>query len=65
VHDKEVRFQVANSKPKEGFTKDRVGGVGLANTKKRLALLYPNKQHGLIINDTEDLFKVDLKITLS
>lgn len=65
VAEKEISFRCVNTKPKEAFTKDGVGGVGLSNTKKRLALLYPDDKHVLRINDTEDLFEVILKISLS
>ncbi len=56
-------FRVVNSIPANDFTKDEIGGVGLENTKKRLELLYPNKQHELKINQTNDQFEVILKIT--
>lgn len=39
-------------------------GIGLANTKARLQLLYPNK-HQLRVSDQADRFTVDLSITLS
>ena len=39
-------------------------GIGLPNTKARLALLYPN-QHQLQISDLPDSFTVDLSLTLS
>lgn len=65
VDNKDITFRSTNSKPKEQFTKDSVGGVGLVNTKKRLALLYPDNQHNLVINDTNDQFEVILKIKLS
>jgi len=64
VIEKEIIFSCVNSKPKVAFTKDQVGGVGLVNTKKRLALLYPDL-HKLDITDTEELFEVILKINLS
>ncbi|MCG8330890.1 MAG: sensor histidine kinase [Chitinophagales bacterium] len=42
---------------------DSKGGIGLANAKKRLALLYPNKHH-LIIKKEELYFSVNLEIEL-
>ncbi|WP_298539435.1 histidine kinase [uncultured Aquimarina sp.] len=38
-------------------------GIGIKNTKKRLQLLYP-KQHQLLIEENDNLFKVTLTITL-
>ena len=64
VDSNTITFQVVNSIPKINFTKDDVGGVGLENVKKRLQLLYPNEQHQLIINQTNDQFEVNLKINL-
>jgi two-component system, LytTR family, sensor kinase len=54
------RFEVENSKPAKTIQKDSIGGIGLENVKKRLAILYPQK-HSLTINDT-DTFKVTLII---
>ena len=60
--DKEItELNVANSVPSNRFTKDKVGGVGLENIKKRLALLYPNK-HELTIDNSEYRFEIKLKI---
>jgi hypothetical protein len=39
-------------------------GLGISNTKNRLALLYPN-QYTLIINKSEDTFTVELNLNLS
>jgi len=64
VIEKAIIFSCSNSKPKEVFTKDGVGGVGLVNTKKRLSLLYPDR-HNLTIKDTDEMYEVILKITLS
>jgi sensor histidine kinase YesM len=41
--------------------KDKTSGIGLANTRKRLALLYPGK-HNLTIKQKEGIFKVVLQI---
>jgi sensor histidine kinase YesM len=38
-------------------------GIGLANVRKRLELLYPNK-HELVINNEEEVFIVNLKLLL-
>ncbi len=53
-------FEIENSKPTKTIQKDSVGGIGLENVKKRLAILYPQK-HDLYINDA-DTFKVTLII---
>lgn len=52
-------FKISNSKPNTEFTKDKVGGIGLQNVRRRLELLYP-QQHQLTINDNEDSFEVEL-----
>lgn len=65
VNDRTIVFQVVNSIPENNFIKDEVGGIGLENVKKRLRLLYPNKQHELTIRQTDNQFEALLKITLS
>ncbi|MEM1322420.1 MAG: histidine kinase [Bacteroidota bacterium] len=62
--DNTIAFRVVNSVPKNNFTKDEVGGVGLENTKKRLNFLYPNGKHQLSIRQTDDQFDVHLKISV-
>ncbi|WP_442846734.1 sensor histidine kinase [Leeuwenhoekiella sp. H156] len=42
--------------------KDKTGGIGLNNVKRRLSLLYPNR-HELSIDHQHDFFSVDLKIS--
>lgn len=43
--------------------KDKTGGIGLANVKRRLALIYPQK-HQLRIDQQNSTFTVDLNIAL-
>lgn len=43
--------------------KDRTGGIGLVNVKRRLALIYPDR-HELLVERQTDNFVVDLKIFL-
>ncbi len=62
--DREIIFEVKNSLPKQDFTKDKVGGIGLENVKRQLELLYPNR-HELRIEGKEDSFQVYLKIEMS
>lgn len=52
-------FSIANNKHPDG--NPRKEGIGLTNVKKRLELLYPSK-HKLIIEDTGNLFRVELRI---
>ena len=64
--ENEVTLNVKNSLGKSKIKKDKtyVGGIGLANTKKRLDLLYPNS-HNLEIGEKEGNFEVQLKINLN
>ncbi len=59
-----VLFEIENSKPQVPVVKDEVGGIGIENVKKRLAIVYPNR-HELLINETSQAFKVNLKIDLN
>lgn len=43
--------------------KDKTGGIGLANVKRRLALIYP-KKYQLHIEQQNSIFTVDLQIAL-
>ena len=58
-----LHFSTINSKNDNNQQKDDVGGVGLKNIRKRLALNYPN-QHELVINNLEYAFEVRLKIKM-
>lgn len=58
-----LEFKVQNSIPEVGFTKDEVGGIGLENVKRRLALLYPDR-HSLIINQNDQKFEVNLYLEI-
>jgi hypothetical protein len=55
-------FSILNDK-KEKTVHRKFGGIGLANVKKRLELLYPGK-HELKIEDRENTFYVEMKIIL-
>lgn len=59
-----VDFEIENSKPKKALIKDDVGGIGLENVKKRLAILYPEK-HTLEIEENDTSFKVNLHLELA
>lgn len=57
-------FRCINSKNEEDQQKDKTGGVGLVNIRKRLQLRYGKKQQ-LLIRDEEDTFEVKLLIELT
>lgn len=59
----EIRFEVENSLPDKGFTKDQTGGIGLENVKRQLELIYPDR-HELSLEVAEERFSVVLKIQL-
>ncbi len=61
VTDERLHFKLINGKP--GGEKPPGVGLGLANVKKRLSLLYPNA-HELRISEDEDSFIVSLTIIL-
>jgi len=55
----DLHFMVENKY--EEKQKDKVGGIGVANVKKRLAYVY-NERHDLKINNDRDSYKVHLII---
>ena len=59
-----IRFSCANSKPPRDISKDKVGGIGIENVKKRLSYLYRDRHH-IEIKDEADRFEVLLEINLS
>jgi hypothetical protein len=61
MQDDELWMKLINGKP-SGINKE-IPGIGIANVRKRLELLYPGK-HELQINDEEDMYIVNLKLTL-
>ena len=56
-------FNIANSKPKRSYTKDRIGGIGLNNVRRRLELQYPGL-HKIKIQNHPHIFEVTLKLAL-
>jgi two-component system LytT family sensor kinase len=56
-------FKVMNSISTQQHSKDKTSGIGLANVKRRLELLYKEDQKLEIIHD-ENIFIADLKIKL-
>lgn len=55
-------FIVSNSKDNHRSTEPR-GGIGLANVKRRLELVYPGK-HQLNVHNSEEVFTVDLQLKI-
>ncbi len=59
-----LKLVVSNSVSGESkSTKDKVGGVGMENVRKRLVLLYPN-QHDLVLKMDKKSYSSILKINL-
>jgi len=63
VRNNELHFKCINSKPRIVATKKEVGGLGLANVKRRLELIYPAR-HILQTDDNTDTYSVSLTIKL-
>ena len=61
VEGEKLRFKCSNSKADQA--NEEKGGVGLDNVRKRLNLLYDNN-YTLAINDTPDIYQVELVIPL-
>lgn len=60
----ELIFSVKNSIPTTHFEKDKVGGIGVTNVKRRLELIYPNR-HELLIDEENNVHSVLMKIKVS
>ena len=61
VTDYHLNFSIHNFK--NDFLKDETGGIGLANVRKRLSLLYP-RSHAFTIEETDKDFLVQLELPL-
>ena len=59
-----MHFSVTNDVGPGDDSKDGSSGIGIANVRRRLAILYPDK-HELSISNTPDKFTVDLSIHLA
>jgi LytS/YehU family sensor histidine kinase len=60
----ELVFKITNSIPETETTCPKKGGIGLANLKRRLDLLYPER-HVLQIEKQEHLFNVNLSLKMT
>ncbi|RYE59507.1 MAG: histidine kinase [Sphingobacteriales bacterium] len=61
--DRQLIFTCVNSKPPFEHTKTTFGGLGLANIKRRLELLFGD-HHKLAISETADRYTVNLTLNL-
>ncbi|WP_276390990.1 sensor histidine kinase [Eudoraea chungangensis] len=58
----EVQLRIENSIPKETIYKDKVGGIGLENVKRRLQILYPQKHTLHIHNNGTFIVKLVIRV---
>ena len=63
IEERDLYFNLSNSKPMLTAEKMVTKGLGLRNVKKRLAILYP-EMHVLNITDEVMSFSVSLKVPL-
>jgi hypothetical protein len=63
VQDSILTLNVSNSRPASNYTKDKTGGVGLENVKRRLELTYPGR-HRLQVRAEDQAYHAELTITL-
>lgn len=61
IIDDQLNFNIENTV--DDNSKLPQGGIGIANVRKRLELLYPQK-HNLEISEFENRFKVEINLTL-
>jgi sensor histidine kinase YesM len=64
TQNKQLLFRVTNNYSKDQLSKDNSSGIGIANVKNRLNLLYPGK-HDLSIEDTGEQYQVTLNLSLT
>ena len=62
IKNNQLDFKIENTKPTIQVKKATVGGIGLVNIKRRLALLYPT--HSLNIQDDPKKYEVNLSLSL-
>ncbi|HOW30091.1 MAG TPA: histidine kinase [Bacteroidales bacterium] len=62
VHSGWMSFEVSNYLRKtSGESNNQASGIGMANIRRRLELLYPGK-HQLVITSDKDMFRINLEI---
>jgi LytS/YehU family sensor histidine kinase len=63
VYNNVLQFKCVNSKPGIPVARKEVGGLGLANIRRRLELIYPSR-HQLKIEESADTYTVFLTINV-
>ena len=63
VEEKSLTFICINSKPAEQRERRTDGGIGLANIRRRLELLY-DTDHSLQIDDTDITYTINLRLNI-
>ena len=63
IEEARLSMKLVNGKVASTTNSNSAHGIGIANVRKRLQLLYPQK-HQLKITSADDLFIVDLKLKL-
>ena len=61
TNETDIHFTIENSLPSSSINKDKIGGIGVENVKKRLNYLYPLK-HSLTVKNQNNSFMVNLTI---
>ena len=66
IGESQVQMDLSNSKPeqKPGHIKGNVGGIGQSNVRKQMDMIY-GKNYNLDIEETPQLYRVNLKINLN
>lgn len=63
IANKVLYFQTINTKNNQDVQKDKVGGVGLENIRKRLELKHIDS-FSLLVNNKEALFEIEMKLNI-
>jgi len=58
-----LHFRVENAVRANAKSKDDVGGIGLANVRKRLQLVFPGR-HRLVVTRRDGVFLVELRVAI-
>jgi sensor histidine kinase YesM len=61
VSGESLHLNVRNSLPGNAHTTDKTGGIGLANVRRQLELIYPNESD-LTVEEQDQIFSVTLNI---